>query len=140
MVDHWIDKYLGFKWTINYNCFDHFRHVQETHFKVQGLDSLTSMPEFEKRSEALSYIKTNSELSIWKEIHPNMAREGDAVLFGIEGATFHIGTYIDSGIQGINKKKGVLHCDKKMGVILTTMQSIRISQANTTFMRYMNNV
>lgn len=138
-TDHWVYKYIGFKWTINYNCFDHFCHVQKLQFKVEGLDKLKGMPDFEERSEALAFIRTCKDLSKWKEIHPNMVKEGDAVLFGVEGATFHIGTYVDSGIQGVNKHKGVLHCDKKMGVILTSGQSIRISQANITFMRLTKN-
>lgn len=138
-TDHWVNKYIGFKWTINYNCYDHFCHVQKMQFGVTGLDALSGMPEFEERSEALSFIKTCKDLVKWKEIHPNMAREGDAVLFGVEGATFHIGTYVDSGTAGVDKHKGVLHCDKKQGVILTSGQSIRISQANITFMRLTKN-
>lgn len=138
-TDHWINKYIGFKWTINYNCFDHFCHVQKTQFKIEGLDKLNGMPEFEERAEAIAFIKTSKELQRWKEIHFNMAKEGDAVLFGVEGATFHIGTYIDSGAAGIDKHKGVLHCAKNQGVVLTSMQSIRNSKANITFMRYTKN-
>jgi hypothetical protein len=135
-TDHWVHKFIGFKWTINYNCFDHFCHVQKLQFGIEGLDSLTGMPEFEERSEALAFIKTCKDLARWKEIHPNMAKEGDAVLFGVEGATFHIGTYVDSGTAGKDKHKGVLHCDKKMGVVLTNMLSIRNAKSNITFMRY----
>ena len=81
-TDHWVYKYIGFKWTINYNCFDHFCHVQKLQFKVEGLDKLKGMPDFEERSEALAFIRTCKDLSKWKEIHPNMVKEGDAVLFG----------------------------------------------------------
>lgn len=137
--DHWVSRYIGLKWTNNYNCFDHFVDVQRGQFNVKGLDQLHDVPEFNERSEAFSYIKKTKELSKWKEIHPNMAREGDAVLFGIENVSFHIGTFVNSGKQGINKKKGVLHCDKKMGVTLTSLLSISISKANITFMRLTGN-
>lgn len=134
-TDHWVWKYIGLKWTNSYNCFDHFVDVQSTQFKVKGLDQLHDVPEFEERAEALSYIKRTQELSKWKEIHPNMAREGDAVLFGVEDVSFHIGTFVNSGKIGDNHHKGVLHCDKKMGVTLTSLLSISISKANITFMR-----
>lgn len=134
-TDHWIYKYIGLKWTTSYNCFDHFVDVQESQFKVKCFEGLYDVPNFEDRAEALAYIKTNPKLTKWKEIHPNMAREGDAVLFGVEDVSFHIGTFVDSGTKGVDKHTGVLHCDKSCGVTLTGLLSIRIAKSKITFMR-----
>lgn len=133
---HWILKYIGIDWSDEYNCFDHFCQVQKDRFDRDIISGLSSIPDFEERSEALAYIKSEPSIKKrWFQYHyPQIqAKEGDAVLFGAEGYTFHIGTFIYS-----NGIKGVLHCDRKQGVCLTAMYKIDTFKNSPIFMRYNN--
>jgi hypothetical protein len=124
MIDHFVMRYIGMKWKDDYNCFDHFCHVQKMQFKRLILDEFTKVPEYEDRKEALQFIKDTPNLrNKWRAC--NQPKEG------VEGHSFHIGTYIES-----NNVKGILHCDKKMGVVLTPLQTLRDNNSTHTYLRY----
>lgn len=126
-MSHWVNKYIGLKWSKEYNCFDHFCQVQKEVFH-RDIKKIPDLPDIKHRKEAISYCKGSSDL--FMDIPYNTRSEGDAVVFGTEGFTFHIGTYIESfGVCG------VLHCDKFMGVMVLSMQSIRNRGTEFHFMR-----
>lgn len=129
MNNHWTDKYIGLPYSNDYNCFDHFVHVQKEKFKLNVLNGILNLPRFEEKEKALEYIKTEKTLSGWREVDD--IKEGDAVLFGAKGISFHIGTYIES-----NKVKGILHNKTKHGVVLTTLQALRNNVQVPIFMRF----
>lgn len=129
MSDHWINRYIGMQYSIDYNCFDHFVHVQKEQFNLDVLKGIPKIPSFDEKHEAISFIRETKELKGWREV--TLIKEGDAVLFGVDGMSFHIGTYIDS-----SNPKGVMHNSSKQGVVLTSLQTIRNSLTKPTFLRY----
>lgn len=122
----WIYNYLNKEYdSQKYDCWMHFIEVQKEVFGVEGFEQLKGIEEFEDHKEAVDYIKSQNILKLWKPVYqPHgivKAKEGDAIVFGMGNSATHIGTYVDS-----NRHKGVLHCSKKHGVILTNMQNIRL--------------
>ena len=127
--DHWVSRYLGMKWTHRYNCFDHFCDVQNIIFR-NDVSNVPNIPEFKDRDKAIDFVRSNQNGTYFMEVPYNQRKEGDAIIFGTKDVSFHVGTYVQS--KGIC---GVLHCDMKEGVILTSMQSIRNSGKEFCFMR-----
>lgn len=129
MLGHWIERYIGMEYRIDYNCFDHFVHVQKEQFNLDVLKDVPKIPAFDEKHEAIAFIRGTKELKSWREV--NMIKEGDAVIFGVDGMSFHIGNYIES-----NNVKGIMHNSEKHGVILTSLQVIRNSLIKPSFLRY----
>jgi hypothetical protein len=129
--NHWVYNYIESKYDpLTYDCWAHFIQVQEEVFGLTGLDQIVNISEFQNHDDAVEYIKTNPTIrNSWRQaITP---KEGDAILFGYDNSATHIGTYVES-----NRHKGVLHCSKKHGVILTNMQAIRNCAGGFKIMRY----
>lgn len=130
-VEHWTDSYLGIKYdSLLYDCWAHFIQVQKEQFGIVGLGDIVNISHFPNHDDAVDYIKTNPKIrNSWEEVSSPL--EGDAILFGYENSATHIGTFVNS-----HWHKGVLHCSKKHGVILTNMQSIRNCAGGFKIMRY----
>lgn len=134
-IEHWIDHYLGIKYNaLTYDCWAHFITVQKEVFGIEGLGEIVNISHFDNHDDAVDYIKTNPKIkNDWEEEKKPI--EGDAILFGYDNAMTHIGIYVDS-----DGHKGVLHCSKKHGVILTNMQAIRNCSGGFKVMRYKGDI
>jgi hypothetical protein len=115
---HWLHDYIGKKWTYDYDCFVHFKEVQEKHYDVTTLNTLTHLPGVLDYGAALDYVKEGAQVSAnWYPV--GKPQDGDAVVFGIGHIKFHIGTYLDIDTGG------VLHCSQGTGVTFTTMRAFK---------------
>lgn len=116
---HWMYNYLGKPWAHEYDCFRHFAQVQSEIYKRDKVLELPDLPDVLDYDGAKDYVSNHEIVNeLWEEV--DSPEEGDAIIFGSDKLSFHVGTYVneDGG--------GVLHCDHRQGVQFTSMRSYRM--------------
>lgn len=128
---HWALKYLGERWTEEYNCFHFFAKIQKEIFGIEGLLEDPTTPDYSHVGFVLENLDSLSIAKNWVEV--DIPKEGDAVIFGVLGVSFHIGVYVV-----IDGAGGVLHSNKK-GAVITTRRAIIDGRCCVKkFLRYSN--
>lgn len=133
MKKHWSHKYFGRKWSDLYDCYAFFCEIQRDVFGRKNVICTPETPRFSNKEEGIAYIRNSDDIkSKWHKVL--LPEEGDAVIFGNESSSFHIGV-----CAKIDERFGVLHCQHNHGVVFTNFSAIKMCGAKIyTFLRYNN--
>lgn len=117
LMKHWTEKYVGRKWSKDYDCLALARQVGEEQF-----GDLLFMPENVRWRDMTPQAAMDLATEYAVPVHPHCC-DGDAVLMKVVGNRRSLGSHVGIFVRYRNKP-WVLHNMEKIGVVFQSEKSL----------------